>query len=152
MSNLYHRDLLSSFEVTEIGSLLDAAISYVDHEITLSTGELQVAFSVRLELRRALLTAVNPDPDLSAHDQAQLWDQCLNLLPLMLKTKPLGATVDISSNAKIQRRLASSIPPRPIVKICFDDAYEYLRQLCQNGKEVYQILEHPSGNNCIVRH
>ena len=50
-------------------------------------------------------------------------------------------------SAKIQRRLASNIPPRPIVDVSFDDSYEYLNQLCQNEKEVYRVLIHSSGSS-----
>lgn len=94
--------------------------------------------------------AVEP-PNSSGLDQAHLWDQCLNFLPALVKTKHLGVAVNDSFSAKIQRRLASSIPPRPIVEISFEESYVYLNQLCRNGKEVYRALIHPSGSNLIVR-
>lgn len=94
---------------------------------------------------------MKPRTILRGPDQATLWGSCLKLLPTLLSTNNLGVAVSASFSAKIQRRLASSVPPRPIVEIGFDDSYVYLNQLCQNGKEVYRVLDQPDGCNWMVR-
>lgn len=151
MSNLYHRNLLSNFEAADIESLLEESITYVGQREELGTQEVQAALASRLELRKAFLLAVKPPTVLRGPDQSALWDSCLKLLPTLLSTKHLGVAVNTAFSAKIQRRLASSVPPRPIVEIWFDDSYVYLNQLCQNGKEVYRVLDHPDGCNWMVR-
>ena len=151
MSNLYHRNLLSNFEAADIESLLEDSIAYVGRE-QLKAGEIRTALASRLEFRKAFLLAVKPNAILHGPDKATIWESCLQLLPTMPSTKHLGVAVNSSFSAKIQRRLASSVPPRPIVEIGFDDSYVYLNQLCQNGKEVHRVLDHPDGSNCMVRH
>lgn len=145
---MYNRNLLFNFEATEIQSLLKDAIAYVDKKADLKSAELRGALSSRLKFRKAFLTAVESS---SGRDHTDFWDQCLNSLPAVAKTKHLGTAVSDSFSSKIQRRLASSIPPRPIVEISFDDSFLYLNQICHNGKEVYRMLKHPNGSNLIVR-
>ena len=58
--------------------------------------------------------------------------------------------VEASFSIKIQRRLASTVPPRPIVNISFDEAIEQLTGLCQNGKDAYRILDYHGGDNLMV--
>lgn len=150
VSNLYHRNLLSNFEAADIESLLKDSITYVNQQEELKTGEVQAALASRLEFRKAFLLAVKPMTVINGPNQAILWNSCLELLPTLLSTKHLGVAVNTAFSAKIQRRLASSVPPRPIVEIGFDDSYVYLTQLCQNGKEVYRVLDHPDGCNWMV--
>ena len=148
VSNLYHRNLLSKFEASDIESLLEGSIAYVGQQEELKPRELQAALASRLEFRKAFLSAVKPKTDL---DGPVHWGSCLELLPTLLNTKHLGVTVNTSFSTKIQRRLASSVPPRPIVEIGFNDSYVYLNQLCQNGKEVYRVLNNSEGCNWTVR-
>lgn len=150
MSNLYHRSLLSNFEAADIESLLEDSIAYIGRE-ELKTVEIRTALASRLEFRKAFLLAVKPKVNLHGLDQSTLWDSCLQLLPKLLGTKNLGVAVNTSFSSKIQRRLASSVPPRPIVEIGFDESYLYLNQLCQNGKEVHRVSNHPDGGNWMVR-
>ena len=43
---------------------------------------------------------------------------------------------------KIQRRLASTVPPRPIVKLGFDDSCAQLRQIMEDNLVATKIVEH----------
>lgn len=146
VSNLYHRNLLSNFEAADIESLLEDSIAYIGRE-ELKTREIRTALASRLEFRKAFLLAVKPKVILHGLDPSTLWDSCLQLLPKLLSTKNLGVAVNTSFSSKIQRRLASSVPPRPIVEIGFDESYLYLTQLCQNGKEVHRVSNHPDGGD-----
>lgn len=151
VSNLYHRNLLSNFEATDIENLLEDSIAYIAQREETKAGEVQAALASRLQLRKAFLLAVKPKTVLLGPDHAVLWNSCLELLPKLRSSKHLGVAVNNSFSAKIQRRLASSVPPRPIVEIGFDEAFVYLNQLFQNGKEVYRVLDHPDGCNWMVR-
>ncbi len=54
----------------------------------------------------------------------------------MLKTThQLGQVVPAAFSAKMQRRLASTVPPRPIVELDFQDALAKLQQLCIDCQE-----------------
>lgn len=150
MSNLYHRKLLTDFDVAEITDLMDQAIIHVAQQKRSMTECHIDALLNRLKLRKALLTAVTLDVDVKERTQTKSWEQCLELLPTLSRTKDVGLTVESSFSAKIQRRLASSVPPRPIVNVSFEDACTYLTKLCQYGAEAYRILDFHSSSNISV--
>lgn len=151
MSNLYNRNLLSKFEATDIANLLDQAIICLSQGIELIRQELQDALKSRLELRKAILLATRTGSSPWELGQADFWVRCTELLPSLIKTKEYGVPVKQSFSAKLQRRLASSVPPRPIVDISFEDAYAHLTRLCQNSKEAYGALNYHGGTNLMVR-
>ncbi len=150
MSNLYHRKLLTDFEVAEIVDLLDEAIDHVVQQKGSMTESHIDALLNRLRLRKALAAATILDIDAKERTQAGFWEQGLQLLPILLRTKGVGLAVKSSFSAKIQRRLASSVPPRPIVDVSFDDACTYLTNLCQYGTEAYHMLDFHGSSNISV--
>lgn len=111
---------------------------------------LRNAIICRLELRRQLLSAVQIGEIVEPH-RSLSWGRCLEHLPRLRSTTQFGTPVEQSFSTKIQRRLASSVPPRPMVKISFNDAYDYLTKLCQYGTEAYDILNFHGGPNLLVR-
>lgn len=148
MSNLYHRNLLTEFDVAKIHHMINEALNYVSSLTNISIS-LREALVVRLELRNYFLSAVHFDDIIDDH-QVPWWDQCLKLIPALPKTACLGTRVDDSFSIKIQRRLASTVPPRPMVNMSFDEAFEQLTRLCQNGKDAYRILDYRGGANLMV--
>lgn len=84
-------------------------------------------------------------------DSPSAWQQCSKLLPLLSGSKAVGQEVKDAFSAKIQRRLASTVPPRPIVNITFEEAHAHLSRLCQDGKEVYGVLDYHGGSNMLVK-
>lgn len=150
MSNLYHRKLLTDFDVAEITDLMDQAIVHVAQQTRSMTEYYIDALLNRLRLRKALLTAVTLDVDVKERTQTKSWEQCLELLPTLTRTKDVGPTVKSSFSAKIQRRLASSVPPRPVVNVSFEDACAYLSNLCRYGAEAYRVLDLHSSSNTSV--
>ena len=77
------------------------------------------------------------------------WELCSEILPMLHETRHLGIVVEQSFSGKIQRRLASSVPPRPIVNISFDEACTFLGWLCTYSKEAYSILRY-DGPSCAM--
>ena len=111
------------------------------------TESLVDALLSRLKFRKALMNAVVMNVDIDELAQVRSWALCLELLPTLSKTKDVGVAVESSFSAKIQRRLASSVPPRPVVDISFGDASTFLSSLCQYGMEAYRILDFHGSNN-----
>ena len=148
VSNLYHRSLLTNIDVAEIYHTISEALSYVSRLKNISI-TLRDALVIRLELRNSFLSAVQFDEIINDH-RVPWWDRCLELIPSLPNTTSLGTRVEASFSIKIQRRLASTVPPRPIVNISFDGAIEQLTRLCQNGKEAYRILDYHGGDNLMV--
>ena len=124
-------------------------MTYVTEEIELMDISIRDALLNRLRFRKTLLSAVQPDGFLD-HQRARLWEKCLELLPMLSQTNKLGVSLDDSFGIKIQRKLASSVPPRPIVKISFDEALTRLNGLCQNGRDAYRILDSQTGTSLMV--
>lgn len=147
MSNLYHRNLLPKVEAEDVQDLLNQAIYYLGQQEELKTEGFQEALVSRLTLRKNFLLSVQQD---SMLNDPKAWDSCLIELPVVLETKRLGIPVNSAFSAKIQRRLASTIPPRPIVEIGFEQAHEELRRTCQCMGEANRIKQYYGGSNLMV--
>lgn len=147
MSNLYHRKLLPFFEAEDVQSLLEQAIGYVHQQDVLKTGGFQDAIVSRLSFRKSFLVSVGQK---SEYSQLDSWEYCLRELPVLLKTRSLGIPVNRAFSATIQRRLASTIPPRPIVEISFEQAHEHLRRTCQYIGESNRFRDYYGGSNLMV--
>jgi hypothetical protein len=91
------------------------------------------AIITRLEFRKDFLTALDLDCPLEQLDR--YWSPILYSLPSINATQQLGKSVPGSFSTKIQRRLASTVPPRPIVELEFKDAFAKLQQLCLDCEE-----------------
>ena len=149
MSNLYHRKLLTDYDVSVIIQELENAIVYLQSSTAATEGATRDPLIHRLELRREILSAVQTD-EIMTEQRVSSWGRCLDLLPVLATTTRLGVPVEDSFSAKLQRRLASSVPPRPIVKISFDDAHAYLTNLCRYARDAYRILDYHRVSNLLV--
>lgn len=149
MVSLYHRKLLDDFDLVNISMKIEEAMAYVTEETKPMDRMLRDALLNRLELRKMLLSAIQLNGFLN-HDRARLWQGCLDLLPMLSQTNKFGVPLENSYSIKIQRKLASSVPPRPIVKISFDEALARLSGICHNGRDAYRILDAHAGTRLMV--
>ena len=152
VTNLYNRHLLSRFSEAEMQKLLNEAVAWVDDFKDITDENVKTALVCRLNFRKSFLAAVAFEDATEDVDSHSAWQQCDELLCLLLETKTVGVAVKDAFSTKIQRRLASTVPPRPIVQITFEDAYAHLSRLCQDGKEVHGVLDYHGGNNLLVHH
>lgn len=129
--------------------MLDEAISYVHGHSNAKFEASKPVLLNRLELRKTLLAAVTLDGIVDPQ-KAVLWEQCLKLIPLLLQSKDFGVPVPESFNIKIQRKLASTVPPRPMVETKLVDAIRFFELLCQSGRDAYKILNYRGGSNLQV--
>jgi hypothetical protein len=86
-------------------------------------------------------------PDLAR----QPWEAALALLPTIKATHHLARSVDESFSVKLQRKLASTVPPRPIVKLGFDNAFGHLHRLFKDGCELINVLSYTDSQCLQVR-
>lgn len=149
MVSLYHRRLLDDFELADISTKIEDAVAYVTQESASIDHPYRDALLSRLKLRQMLLSAVQLD-GIVDHQRAKLWEGCLELLPVLSETNKLGVLLENSFSIKIQRKLASCVPPRPIVKISIDEALSRLNGICQNGRDAYRILDSQDGTRLTV--
>lgn len=118
------RKLLQSLHGSENSQILDALES-------------------RLHLRDVFLSATECPQHVKHPDRARMpWKEGISILSSLKETHNLGKPVDDSFSAKLQRKLASTVPPRPIVQLGFDDAFGHLSRLFKDGLEVIGVLDY----------
>jgi len=72
------------------------------------------------------------------------------ILEPISKSHSLGIAVPEAFSAKIQRRLASTMPPRAIVQLSFDETYANLKRLIADGQEVTDVLDYSDSQSLLV--
>jgi hypothetical protein len=105
---------------------------------------LRLAISARLEFRKDFLRAL--DLDLPLDHISYSWPPVLKGIQTLKTTHQLGQVVPGAFSTKMQRRLASTVPPRPIVELEFKDALEKLHQLttdCSEATRFTTLLQDP---------
>ncbi|KAL9124316.1 MAG: hypothetical protein Q9217_006342 [Psora testacea] len=143
VSHLFHRNLLTDFALAEIQDILYEAIKFIERDLQSKNDTLKEALQARLSLRQLLLHATNVDGIVYNHkDRYHFWDQCLPLIPGIVKTNTLALSTRDSYSIKVQRRLATTTPPRPIVQTNFAEAIEFLERMCLGGRDVYQAMNY----------
>jgi hypothetical protein len=149
VSNLYNRKLFSDLDIGQFNSFLDEAIQFVHDDKSL-TVELRKAILCRLAFRKEFLEVVSHEQDPIQRDDVWSWKPCLDLLEKLFESKGIGKPVPAAFSTKIQRRLASSVPPRPLVTVNISEAYEYLKRLFEDGKAAMPLLDCERGSQMIV--
>jgi len=102
---------------------------------------IRKAIITRLHFRKDFLTAL--DLDCPLDHLSKYWPPVLANIPNITSTHALGKIVPDSFSTKIQRKLASTVPPRPIVDLAFKDALEKLTQLCTDCEEATRFTDLP---------
>lgn len=97
------------------------------------------------------LTAVElADSRTSSSDMKHLWTELLKSLPALKSSTKLGNTVPTSFSVKLQRKLASTVPPRPIVQVSDEAALDHLERLCRDGSVVVEVLDYHDSHSLMV--
>ena len=110
------------------------------------------ALSSRLKLRDMFLSAAECPQFVAQPDLARRpWEAALTLLPTIKATHNLSKPVDESFSVKLQRKLASTVPPRPIVKLSFENAFGHLDRLFKDGCELINVLSYTNSQCLQVR-
>ncbi|KAG5993260.1 hypothetical protein E4U43_003559 [Claviceps pusilla] len=148
--NTYNRTLLTNLPTKHVQDVLSDAV-----ELVLSLkgssipDDVADALVSRLDLRSVFLTATASPQSMKEPSIAKApWDKALQILPRISTTHSLGTPVDDAFSMKLQRKLASTMPPRPIVQLEFDDAFGHLSRLFSDGSEVIGVLDY-TDSQCL---
>lgn len=148
VTNTYHRTLLAEIQPEDIQKSIQEARSLLGTLNEISD-DLREALDQRLQLRSCFLDATECPKHVREPDVARKpWLQCLDLLPAIKSSHELGRSVDEAFSAKLQRKLASTMPPRPIVQLKFEDAFEHLSRLFKDGAELIDVLNY-TDSQCL---
>lgn len=71
------------------------------------------------------------------------WPPISQSIDILKTTYQLGKVVPGGFSTKMQRRLASTVPPRPTVELDFKDAIDKFQQLCTDCEEATRFISLP---------
>ncbi|KIV99940.1 hypothetical protein, variant [Verruconis gallopava] len=141
----YGRELFTKIPLKPILDLLSLAAEFTstekEHSVNgqhLGSPDLYGAIAARINFRITLLRAMSLEEDIE--DKFKLWKDMPGFLADIKTTHSLGLPVKESFSPKIQRRLASTVPPKPMVEISFDDALTKLENMCKDCAEAVKIV------------
>lgn len=142
MTNTYSRTLLAGVGTPSVREALDDARQLLSSLNGSSiSSEVIEALDHRLELRQVFLEVAETPQHRNEPEKArQPWTDGLPLLAKLGKTHALAQPVDESFSVKLQRKLASTMPPRPIVQLSFDDALGHFTRLFRDGEQMIDVL------------
>jgi N-alpha-acetyltransferase 35, NatC auxiliary subunit len=147
-TQIFNRPLLHDFPVQEVWMLLSAARSRLV-ESDLAT-DVKKALEIRLEARSELLNLFHActTADRSALPDLQGLVKIIDAIENSARHgRPTPTT---SFTLKIQRRLASSVPPRPMIVIEKERAFPFMRQLLTDTITSFSLLDISTSNNLLV--
>ncbi|KAI1382762.1 Mak10-domain-containing protein [Hypoxylon trugodes] len=144
VTNTYDRDLLYEIPVASINNVLHKARSDLRAISNDMMKDISIALDLRLELRIAFLRAIDLSGLRKANpDSLKMpWVQMNGLLEHISKQHSLGKPVPEAFSTKLQRRLASTMPPRPMVQPSFEESHGHFKQLFQDGIDVMDVLKY----------
>ena len=152
MTSTYRRQLLDAISTDEIRDTIQDSRATVHTMRNNWSPEMSLALDARLELRYAFLRAIelselrsNPEPLKTP------WLQMKAILENIKKTHTLGVPVPACFSTKLQRQLASTMPPRPIVQLSFEDATARWHRLFEDGMEANDVLKYTDPQTLLVR-
>lgn len=149
VTNTYHRSLSDKIDREEVRDVLQEARQLVKG-LKHNLGPIAQALDFRLELRYAFLRAIELS-ELRSHPESLKtpWIQMKAILEPINESHPLSTPVPEAFSVKLQRRLASTMPPRPIVQLNFEDAYLHLKRLFVDGIEVTDVLKYSDSQSLL---
>ncbi|KAF1966440.1 hypothetical protein BU23DRAFT_560254 [Bimuria novae-zelandiae CBS 107.79] len=141
-THTYNRVLLVQTPIDVFLRELDASVEMIEDPDVGIEDALRSAIITRLQFRKAFLCALDPECPLEL--LSNFWPPVTLKIDEMNRTHELGKTVPGSFSTKLQRRLASTVPPRPIVEVDFKDALQNLRQICTACEEATRFKDLPT--------
>ncbi|KAI8943707.1 hypothetical protein NX059_001688 [Plenodomus lindquistii] len=140
-TNTYNRVLFMNMPMDVFLRELDAAVEVIQDTDLKIEDTIRAAILSRLEFRKFFLRAL--DIDLSLSQIPYSWPPVLESLQNIKTSHDLGKAVPGAFSSKIQRRLASTVPPRPIVDLSFTDTTTQLQNLISDCTEATRFAELP---------
>jgi hypothetical protein len=129
---------------------VDEAIAWLEQPNDDMSLEIRNALLDRLIFRREFLSALDLELDVVERRSTLHLRSCIHQIQSIDKSSKLGKPVDDAFSVKIQRRLASTVPPRPMVKIDFGDAMKHMARFFQDLVDVQSILDYSGTYNLRV--
>ena len=138
------------FSVEEVDQILKETLNALEADKRLAPPARE-GLTVRLVFHQAFLAAVDCGFDDHSEIRKAQWRLCQETLKSVISTHELGVPVPAAFSTKIQRRLASTVPPRSIVEMGFNEASAWLERLCEDSIVVEDVLGCINLSSLVVR-
>ncbi|CAF9903267.1 MAG: hypothetical protein GOMPHAMPRED_000162 [Gomphillus americanus] len=139
-TQLYNRPLLTVFPSEQISLLAVKLLETLDTDTSIPQVQREAIIS-RLKVQYCFLDAVQDTLESILEAGKPLWEKLLDQLQPVQDSHKLGKSIPGTISSKLQRRIASSVPPRPVVELSFPSAIEFMKRLCKNGSLLGEITK-----------
>ena len=149
VTHTYNRTLLESLDYTLLLELLEETSESLSTARSIPSSIVE-ALLCRLRLRSTFLKAVEMANSRASADVKKLWGELLSFVPQLKKSAELGKAVPEAFSVKLQRKMASTVPPRPMVNVNQEAALEHFERLCRDASIVVEVLEYHDSHSLMV--
>jgi hypothetical protein len=112
--------------------------------------EVKDALICRLKFRAKFLATAEMAQSRTSPELKQLWIDLLAFPPTLESSAHLGKPCPSAFSVKVQRKLASTVPPRPIVQVSQEAAFDHLKNMCRDGSVVVEVLTYYDSQSLLV--
>ncbi|KAK0113641.1 hypothetical protein ONS95_013887 [Cadophora gregata] len=148
VTHTFHQNLLEEIDHEAIVGFLAETIDLIAEAKHIEP-VLRKSLECRLKFRLQFLQAVEAADSRTSENPKQLWSDLLAFVPDLKSTLPFGKPFPSSFSIKIQRKLASTVPPRPIVEVGQDTAFEHLERLCLDASVAVEVLKYYDSHSLL---
>lgn len=149
MTHTFNRSLLENIDHELILKLLEETQELLSASLEMAS-DVKKALECRLHFRAQFLKIVEMAESRTSTNIKDLWIDLLAALPGLKSSTGLGKAVPSSFSVKIQRKLASTVPPRPIVQVSQEAAFDHLERLCRDASVVVEVLKYYDSHSLMV--
>ncbi|TGO40307.1 hypothetical protein BHYA_0039g00490 [Botrytis hyacinthi] len=147
-THTFHRNLLEGIEYDEVLRFMKETVELVLQAQGIPE-DMKEALSTRLNFRQAFLKTVDTVESRS-QDAKESWRETHSFISDLTSSGKLAKPVPQSFSVKLQRKLASTVPPRPIVVVGQESAYEHLERMCKDGEIAVDILDYTDSHSLMT--
>ncbi|KAI0397142.1 Mak10-domain-containing protein [Xylariaceae sp. FL0594] len=141
--NTCDRSLLHAISTSDVKSILQDAVAELGTLDGALRQEMHEALRSRLELRISFLDAIDLHTIRRAAPEASKmpWARMRDLIGVIEDQHALGKAVPEAFSVKLQRRLTSTMPPRPMAELSFTDCIAHFKRFFEAGAEAIDVLQ-----------
>lgn len=151
VTHTFNRSLLESIEQDVIIELLEDTIALLSDSDDMEP-IIKKSLECRLRFRQSFLVAVEGADSRTSGEPIKCWSDLATFIPDLKCSTQFGQPVPSSFSVKVQRKLASTVPPRPIVQVSQEAAFEHLERLCVNASIAIEVLKYHDSHSLMVWH
>lgn len=137
-THTFNRNMLTDLDDDQCLKMLMEAEEWLTSQSEIDT-QLSETLVLRLRSRRDMYDVILPS--FSSGLTSEDWLAIGARIQDLMKSHGDGKAVDEAFSPKVQRRLASTVPPRPITDLQFEEACQNLSCLCDDIREVLRVSD-----------